>query len=296
MKPIYESNFAGMRLLRRGKVRDIYDLGERLLIFTTDRLSAFDCVFPDPIPCKGTVLTQISHFWFEQVSFIIPTHVISFAPEDFGRATKPYIRELTGRSMLVHRAEPMPVECVVRGYLHGSAWREYQEKGSVCGIEICSGLKEKDRLPDVLFTPATKAKSGHDENITFEEMRQLVGEDLANFMREKSIEIYKFAHAQLLVRGVVLVDTKFEFGRWKDKIILIDECLTPDSSRLYVAETYLPGVQSESFDKQFVRDYLESTHWNKKPPAPHLPPEIIKGVSERYLQACKIITGKDPEC
>lgn len=296
MKGIYETNFEEMPLLKRGKVRDIYDAGDYLIIVATDRLSAFDCVFPDPIPCKGAVLTQISLYWFDQMKGIIPNHVISSNPEDFGAAAKPYIEDLRGRSMMVAKAKPFAVECVVRGYLHGSAWKEYQRQGTVCGIKFPAGLREKDPLPEFVFTPSTKAETGHDENINFAQTCDIVGRETAELLRDKSLEIFRFAHAKLKERGFTLVDTKFEFGYYKDKIILIDECITPDSSRIYLTESYYPGAVSENFDKQFVRDYLEKTSWDKMPPAPPLPPDIIKGTTERYLQAYKIITGKDFSC
>jgi len=296
LKGIYETNFEGMGLIKRGKVRDIYNAGDYLIIVATDRLSAFDCIFPNPIPCKGAVLTQISLYWFEQLKGIIPNHIVSCNPEDYGESAKPYIADLRGRSMMAAKANPFAIECVVRGYLHGSAWKEYQRQRTVCGIKLPAGLREKDPLPEFVFTPSTKAESGHDENISFERTCDIVGRETAEFLRDKSLEIFRFAHAQLRERGFTLVDTKFEFGLYKDEIILIDECITPDSSRIYLTESYYPGAVSVNFDKQFVRDYLEKTGWDKTPPAPQLPPDIIKGTAERYLQAYKIITGKDFSC
>jgi len=293
MKGIYETNLEGLKLLKRGKVRDIYEVGEYLLIVATDRISAFDCVFPDPIPLKGIVLTQISRYWFEETKGIIKNHVVSFDLEDFPPETQKHGDILKGRSMLVKKCAPLPVECVVRGYLHGSAWKEYQKTGSICGIELPEGLQQKDVLPEPVFTPATKAETGHDENITYEKAADIMGNEIAKFARENAIRLYRFAHQKLMAKGIVLVDTKFEFGKLGDEIILIDECITPDSSRLYVAKNYKPGMKSENYDKQYVRDYLESTEWDKTPPAPPLPDEILNGASERYVQAHQIITGKE---
>lgn len=293
MKGIYETNLDGLKLLKRGKVRDIYDLDEYLLIVATDRLSAFDCVFPDPIPMKGAVLTQISRFWFEKTKDIIPNHIVSFELADYPSAAQKHADIIKGRSMLVKKSKPLPVECVVRGYLHGSAWKEYMKSGMVCGITLSSGMRQKDVLPEPIFTPATKAESGHDENITFEKTAEILGKDLAEFVKAKSISIYRFAHSHLILNGIILVDTKFEFGILNDDTILIDECITPDSSRIYEAKSYKPDMESVNYDKQYVRDYLESTDWDKTPPAPKLPEEIIKGTTERYLDAYKIITGKE---
>jgi len=293
MKAIYETSLKGLDLLKRGKVRDIYDAGDNLLIVSTDRVSAFDCVFPDPIPLKGIVLNQISLFWFEQTQHIIKNHVVCSQLEDFPKEAKKHKGILTDRSALVTKSKVLPVECVVRGYLHGSAWKEYRDKGTVCGIFLPKGMQQKDRLHDPLFTPSTKAEKGHDQNITFDKVKDMVGTDTADFIRTKSLELYRFGHRRLLSKGIILVDTKFEFGIHNHRIILIDECMTPDSSRIYLAETYKPGIESESYDKQFLRDYLETTGWDKTPPAPPLPKDIIRGTSERYVQAYKIITGKE---
>jgi phosphoribosylaminoimidazole-succinocarboxamide synthase len=293
MKGIYETNLEGLKLLKRGKVRDIYDLDKHLLIVATDRLSAFDCVFPDPIPMKGAVLTQISRFWFEKTKDIVNNHIVSFEPSDYPSQAQKHAGILRGRSMLVKKSKPLPVECVVRGYLHGSAWKEYKAKGSICGINLPSGMKQKDVLPQPIFTPATKAESGHDENISFDKTRENIGKDLAEFVKNKSIKIYRFAHSHLITHGIILVDTKFEFGIYNREAILIDECITPDSSRIYEAKSYKPGMDSVNYDKQYVRDYLEGSGWDKSPPAPPLPKEIIKGTTERYLEAYKIITGKE---
>lgn len=295
MKTIYETDFSGLTLFKRGKVRDIYDLEEHLLLVATDRISAFDCVFPDPIPGKGIVLTQISRHWFDKTQNIIDNHIVSFEVDEFPSETEPYKDQLRDRSMLVKKTNPIPVECVVRGYLHGSATREYKKTQSVCGIELTEGLREKDPLPRPIFTPATKAESGHDENITFGRMCELIGADKAVFLRDTAKELYLMGHKELLSKGIILVDTKFEFGILDDEIILIDECMTPDSSRIYVEESYRPGVKSDNYDKQFLRDYLESTEWDKTPPAPKLPEEIIQGTAKRYHQALKVITGKELE-
>ncbi len=295
MKPVYETHYDSLKLLKRGKVRDVYDLGNALLVVATDRVSAFDCVFPDPIPLKGLVLTQISRFWFENTKGIVPNHIISFKVEDFPPETRPYAEELRGRAMLVKKARPLPVECVVRGYLHGSATKEYRKTGKVCGITLPEGLEEKSKFSEPIFTPSTKAEVGHDENICYTDVVRLVGGETAAFIRDTSLALYRRGHEMLLSHGVVLVDTKFEFGILDGKVILIDECMTPDSSRLYVSDSYRPGVKSDNFDKQFLRDYLETTGWDKTPPAPNLPADIIEGTSERYLQAHKIITGKELE-
>jgi phosphoribosylaminoimidazole-succinocarboxamide synthase len=293
MKAIYKTNLEGLKLIKRGKVRDIYAAGDKLLIVSTDRVSAFDCVFPDPIPMKGIVLNQLSLYWFEKTRHIVKNHVVCSQVEDFPKEAQKHKGILNGRSVLVMKSKPLPVECVVRGYLHGSAWKEYRDKGSVCGIFLAKGMQQKDILPETLFTPSTKAEKGHDENITFDKVKDMVGTDTANFIRTKSLELYRFGHHLLLSKGLILVDTKFEFGLQNHQIILIDECMTPDSSRIYLAETYKPGMESENYDKQFLRDYLETTGWDKTPPAPPLPRGIIRGTSERYLQAYKIITGKE---
>ena len=293
MKAIYETNLDGLKLIKRGKVRDIYAAGDKLLIVSTDRVSAFDCVFPDPIPMKGIVLNQLSLYWFEQTGHIVKNHVVCSQVEDFPKEAQKHKGILNDRSVLVTKSKPLPVECVVRGYLHGSAWKEYRDKGSVCGIFLPKGMQQKDKLPEPIFTPSTKAEKGHDENIKFDKVKDMVGTDTANFIRNKSLQLYKFGHHRLLSKGIILVDTKFEFGLKNHQIILIDECMTPDSSRIYLAETYKSGIESENYDKQFLRDYLETTGWDKTPPAPPLPRDIIRGTSERYLQAYKIITGKE---
>ena len=284
-----ETHFAGLEPSARGKVRDIYDLGDKLLIVATDRLSAFDVILPTPIPDKGRVLTQLSLFWFDLFKDVISNHVLSadHFPAPFGT----YRDELAGRSMIVRKTEPLPVECVVRGYLSGSGWKDYMATGKICGIELPPGLRESDRLPVPIFTPSTKAAAGHDENISFEQVISLIGEELATQVNAVSIDLYQRAAAYAEPRGVILADTKFEFGLLDDELIWIDEALTPDSSRFWPAAQYTPGGAQPSFDKQFVRDYLESIRWPKIPPAPELPPEVVAGTSDKYLEALRILTG-----
>lgn len=273
-------------------MRDIYDLGGELLIVATDRISAFDVVLPQGIPGKGFVLTQISKFWFDYTRDIVPNHLISTELEDFPAEFRPYGEVLEGRSMLVKKAKPLPIECIVRGYLTGSGWKEYKESGSVCGITLPKGLRESDRLPEPIFTPSTKAEIGeHDVNITFEKTAELVGAELAQEVKRLSIEIYNKALSHALEKGIIIADTKFEFGIRDDGLILIDELLTPDSSRFWPLDDYEPGRAQKSFDKQFVRDYLESVGWNKKPPAPDLPQDIIDKTSEKYFEALRRLRG-----
>ncbi|MGB0036577.1 MAG: phosphoribosylaminoimidazolesuccinocarboxamide synthase [Candidatus Acidiferrales bacterium] len=286
---ISQTDFPGLTLRGRGKVRDIYDLGDRLLIVATDRLSAFDVVLPTPIPDKGRVLTQLSQFWFEKLSDIVPNHVISV--RGFTGELAPYAAALEGRAMLVRRTEPIPIECVVRGYLSGSGWKDYQKTGAVCGIPLPAGLRESDRLPEPIFTPSTKATTGHDENISFEEMVRRIGRPLAEKLRDTSITIYRRAAEHAAKCGIIVADTKFEFGLIGKNVIWIDEALTPDSSRFWPADQYTPGKPQPSFDKQFVRDYLEQIGWNKQPPAPALPPSVVAGTREKYREAYQRITG-----
>lgn len=293
MPTVYRTDLKDLRLLARGKVRDIYDLGKYLLIVATDRISAFDVVFNEPIPYKGAVLTQLSKFWFTRTRDIVNTHFVSCDVEKFPPEVRRHTALLAHRSMLVHKAEPLKVECVVRGYLDGSAWKDYQKTGSVCGIELPSGLQQKQRLPEPIYTPATKASSGHDINISYEKTKRLVGDKVASYIRTKSLMLYSHAHEFVLSRGLVLSDTKFEFGIRDEEIILIDECLTPDSSRFWMSESYRPGADSISLDKQYVRDYLEQLGWDKNPPPPPLPRKVIENTSERYRQAYKMITGKE---
>lgn len=288
---VWETRLEGIRQIGRGKVRDIYALDGQLLIVATDRLSAFDVVLPTPIPDKGRVLTQLSLFWFDRLQGIVPNHVIT--AEDFPPPLAPYADQLRGRSMLVRRTEPIRVECVVRGYVAGSAWKEYREHGSICGIPLPPGLQESARLPEPVFTPATKAETGHDENISFEEMASLVGRKLAERLREISLRLYSLAAEYAETRGILIADTKFEFGLLDGQIIWIDEALTPDSSRFWPADQYRPGGPQPSFDKQYVRDYLEKIGWNKQPPAPPLPPEVVAQTREKYREAYRRLTGKE---
>jgi len=291
-KIILETHFPTLKLLGRGKVRDIYELGEHLLIVATDRLSAFDVIMPQGIPHKGRVLTQISAFWFQRTADIIENHLVSVNVEDYPDECRPYREQLAQRSMLVRKTQPMPVECVVRGYLSGSGWLEYKESGSVCGIKLSNGLVESDKLPQPIFTPATKAEAGqHDENISFERTAHAVGKERAEQLRDFSMRIYERANAMAEQRGIIIADTKMEFGVREDKLILIDELLTPDSSRFWPRTSYKPGGSQPSFDKQFVRDYLLSIKWNKQPPAPNLPEEVVRVTSEKYLEAYERLAG-----
>jgi phosphoribosylaminoimidazole-succinocarboxamide synthase len=286
---ISETSFSGLKLRGRGKVRDIYDLGDRLLIVATDRLSAFDVVLPTPIPDKGRVLTQISLFWFEKLADLVPHHVISAT--DFSGALAPYAAALEGRAMIVRRAEPIPIECVVRGYISGSGWKDYQKTGGICRVPLPAGLRESDRLPEPIFTPSTKATTGHDENISFEETVDRIGRPLAERLRDISLELYRRAAAHATERGIIIADTKFEFGLAGDELIWIDEAITPDSSRFWPAGQYSPGKPQPSFDKQYVRDYLERIGWNKQPPAPALPPDVVAATRDKYREAYQRITG-----
>jgi phosphoribosylaminoimidazole-succinocarboxamide synthase len=286
---ISQTDFAGLKLRARGKVRDIYELGDALLIVATDRLSAFDVVLPTPIPDKGRVLTQLSLFWFEKLASIVPNHVISAS--NFSGALAPYADALKGRAMLVRRTEPVPIECVVRGYISGSGWKDYQKTGSVCGIALPAGLRESDRLPEPIFTPSTKATTGHDENIPFDETVARIGRPLAEKLRDTSLAIHKSAAEFASARGIIIADTKFEFGLIGNDLIWIDEALTPDSSRFWPGNQYMPGKPQPSFDKQYVRDYLEKIEWNKQPPAPALPPDVVAATTEKYREAYQRITG-----
>jgi len=286
------TEFKTLTLRGRGKVRDIYDLGDQLLIVATDRISAFDVVMPNPIPDKGRVLTQLSKFWFNLTGEIIPNHIISTEVDDFPEGCQPYREVLKERSMLVVKTDPLPMECVVRGYLSGSGWQEYQETGEVCGIPLPKGLVESSKLEGPIFTPATKAEVGlHDENITFEKAAQVVGADLAERLRFVSLEIYKKARDFAEQRGILIADTKMEFGIKDGKLLLIDELLTPDSSRFWPEDEYRPGGSQKSFDKQFLRDYLLSIRWNKTPPAPELPDEVVRRTREKYLEAYERLVG-----
>ena len=290
-KVIRETNFPGIPPLARGKVRDIYDLGDRLLIVATDRLSAFDVVMPTPIPDKGRVLTQLSLFWFDLLSDVIPNHVLSAS--EFPAPFDQFREELAGRSMVVKKTKPLPIECVARGYLSGSSWKEYQATGKVCGIALPSGLLESDKLPEVIFTPATKAATGHDENISFARTAELLGNDLAERVRDTTLKIYRHAAAYAEPRGILLADTKFEFGLLNGEMIWIDEALTPDSSRFWPAAEYKPGGPQPSFDKQFVRDYLERIRWPKTPPGPTLSPDVVAATRAKYREAYRILVGRE---
>jgi phosphoribosylaminoimidazole-succinocarboxamide synthase len=289
MNVVSQTDFRGLKLRGRGKVRDIYDLGDRLLIVATDRLSAFDVVLPSPIPDKGRVLTQLSLFWFDRLSAVVPNHVIT--GKDFNGELAPYVASLDGRAMLVRRTEALPVECVVRGYISGSGWKDYQKTGAICGIPLPSGLRESDRLPEPIFTPSTKATTGHDENISFDGAARIVGHPLAERLRDTSLALYTKAAEHAASSGIILADTKFEFGLLGDELIWIDEALTPDSSRFWPADEYAPGKAQPSFDKQYVRDYLERIGWNKQPPAPVLPPDVVAATRDRYREAYQRITG-----
>jgi phosphoribosylaminoimidazole-succinocarboxamide synthase len=288
---ISQTDFAGLKLLARGKVRDIYELGDQLLIVATDRLSAFDVVLPTPIPDKGPVLTQLSLFWFEKLASIVPNHVIS--ADNFAGVLAPYADALQGRAMLVRRTEPVSIECVVRGYLSGSGWKDYQKTGSVCGIALPAGLRESDRLPEPIFTPSTKATTGHDENISFDETVARIGQPLAEKLRDTSLAIYKSAAEFASARGIIIADTKFEFGLIGGELIWIDEALTPDSSRFWPGNQYMPGKPQPSFDKQYVRDYLEKIGWNKQPPAPPLPADVVAATRDKYREAYQRVTGHE---
>ncbi len=290
---LLQTDFPDLELYASGKVRDIYRLvDDRLLFVATDRISAFDYVLATGIPHKGRVLTQISLFWFDFLRDLVANHVITAEVAQYPAAVQKYADQLRGRSMLVARAGMAPVECVVRGYVSGSAWKEYKTTGRVCGIELPKGLRESDRLPEPIFTPATKASTGHDENITFEEMKRLVGTELSTRLRDLSLAIYRKAAEYALGKGIIIADTKFEFGTTAHGITLADEVLTPDSSRFWPADKYTPGQAQESFDKQYVRDYLEEIRWNKLPPAPALPGEVTRRTSEKYTEAYYRLTGR----
>jgi len=293
---ITQTDFPKLHFIKRGKVRDMYEVGEHLLIVATDRLSAYDVVMPQGIPDKGKVLTQISAFWFEQTKGIIKNHVVSTNVDDYPAECKPYADTLRGRSMLVRKTRPLGVECIVRGYLSGSGWAEYQEMKSVCGIPLPAGLVESSRLPSPIFTPSTKAELGvHDENITFEEMVNLEGETVSNKVRAVAIEIFNKASVIAESKGIIIADTKMEFGTLNDELILIDELLTPDSSRFWPKSKYKPGGSQPSFDKQFVRDFLTSIKFNRRPPGPTMPEEILEKTAELYREALFTLTGKRVE-
>jgi phosphoribosylaminoimidazole-succinocarboxamide synthase len=296
--PLLETSFDGLTLHRRGKVRDVYEIGDALLIVATDRISAFDYVLGSGIPDKGKVLTQLSGFWFERMGDLVPHHLISMDPAQFPAPARVHADVLRGRTMLVRRTEPVPIECVARGYLSGSGWKEYQKTGSVCGVRLPAGLRESDRLPEPIFTPATKAESGHDENISETEAGRLVGHELVARLKTLTLEIYRRGAAHALSKGIIVADTKFEFGLARPgdpnaELVLIDEVLTPDSSRLWPEAKYEPGRGQPSFDKQYVRDYLEDIRWNKQPPVPSLPDDVVRRTREKYVEAFTLLSGRE---
>ena len=293
--PIFTTDLDGVTEHRRGKVRDMYEVDDYLLMVATDRISAYDVVLASLIPDKGAVLTQLSAFWFERTASIVPNHMVSTDPAGYPAALRPHADLLAGRSMLVRRTRPVPIECVARGYLAGSGWREYRETGRVCGVELPAGLRESDRLPQPIFTPATKAESGHDINISAEEAGRIVGADLVSRLRDLTLELYTHGAAHAEQRGIIVADTKFEFGlvsgNGADEIVLIDEALTPDSSRFWPLESYAPGRGQASFDKQYVRDYLDEIEWDRRPPAPELPAAVIERTRDKYREAYRLLTG-----
>ena len=301
--PVLDTSLDGLQLHRRGKVRDVYevtlDSGDTaLLMIATDRISAFDYVLGSGIPDKGKVLTQLSAFWFERLGDLVPHHLISTDVEAFPRAAQPHAGVLKGRTMLTRLTRPLPVECVARGYLSGSGWKEYQQTGAVCGIQLPAGLRESDRLPEPIFTPATKAESGHDENISFEQAGGIIGQRLIERLRELTLEIYRRGCEHAESKGIIIADTKFEFGLVGEgdparDVVLIDEVLTPDSSRFWPRDSYTPGRGVPSFDKQFVRDYLEDIKWNKQPPVPALPEEVVRKTREKYIEAFRLLSGRE---
>jgi len=292
-EPLLQLDLPGVPKIKSGKVREVFDLGDRLLFVATDRISAFDCVMPNGIPRKGEVLTQLSHFWFGQTESLVPNHLLAKADEPLPPPLQPFAAQLAGRSMIVKKATPLTIECVVRGYLAGSGWKEYQRSQTVCGVPLPAGLQESSELPAPIFTPATKAETGHDENIPFETAAQLVGADIAERARDLSLRIYNFARDYARQRGIIIADTKFEFGLFNGELLLIDEVLTPDSSRFWPADKFQPGQAQPSFDKQFVRDYLETLAWDKSPPAPSLPPLIVSRTQAKYLEAYERLTGRN---
>ena len=289
---LLQLDLPGIPKVRSGKVREMFDLGDSLLLVATDRISAFDCVMPNGIPRKGEVLTQLSHFWFDRTASVVPNHLLQSPRAALPKKLQPFEAQLARRSMIVKKAKPLAIECVVRGYLAGSGWKEYKERKTVCGIPLPDGLTESAKLPEPIFTPATKEEAGHDININYEQAAEMVGHDIASQAMETSLWIYKSARDYAAERGIIIADTKFEFGLFQDKLILIDEVLTPDSSRFWPASDYAPGKGQPSFDKQFVRDYLETLNWNKTPPAPRLPDDVVAKTSKKYVDAFQRITGK----
>jgi len=289
---IFETDLPGLKLINRGKVRDIYDLDDKILLIASDRISAYDVIMPNPVPGKGEILTRISLFWFKIMEDIVSNHLISSNVEEYPDSCKPYADVLNGRSMLVKKAKPLPIECVVRGYISGSGWKSYQDSGEVCGIKLPAGLKESDQLAEPIFTPSTKEELGaHDINIDFNEAINLIGADLAEQVKDLSLSIYKKGALLAAEKGIIIADTKFEFGMIDDQLILIDEVLTPDSSRFWPKQTYQPGGPQNSFDKQYLRDYLTSIKWDKSPPAPNLPDEVIQKTYQKYMEALTSLTS-----
>ncbi len=293
MEPLLSLELPGIKKVKSGKVREVFDLGEHLLFVATDRISAFDCIMPNGIPNKGKALTQMSHYWFDETESIIKNHRVARADAPLPPELKPFEAKLAGRSMIVLKAKPLAIECVVRGYLAGSGWKEYKKSQSVCGVALPAGLLESSELPEPIFTPSTKAEEGHDENISFEQAEKIVGSDIARTVRDASIRLYTWARDHARKRGIIIADTKFEFGLFNGEVILIDEVLTPDSSRFWPMSEYQPGRGQSSFDKQFVRDYLENLGWNKQPPAPKLPADVVARTAEKYAEAYRCLTGKE---
>jgi phosphoribosylaminoimidazole-succinocarboxamide synthase len=293
MEPLLSLELPGIKKVKSGKVREVFDLGEHLLFVATDRISAFDCIMPNGIPNKGKALTQMSHYWFDETESIIKNHRVARADAPLPPELKPFEEKLAGRSMIVLKAKPLAIECVVRGYLAGSGWKEYKKSQSVCGVALPAGLLESSELPEPIFTPSTKAEEGHDENISFEQAEKIVGSDIARKVRDASIRLYSWARDHARKRGIIIADTKFEFGLFNGEVILIDEVLTPDSSRFWPMSEYQPGRGQSSFDKQFVRDYLENLGWNKQPPAPKLPADVVAKTAEKYAEAYRCLTGKE---
>jgi phosphoribosylaminoimidazole-succinocarboxamide synthase len=294
-EPLVETDLEGLELFNRGKVRDIYALDSRLLIVTTDRISCFDVVLQTAIPWKGKVLTHLTTFWLDRLSDLVPNHLITADVDEMGPEAEPHTDLLRGRTMLVRRADVIPVECVVRGYLSGSGWRSYRDTGQVCGVEIPGGLRESDRLPEPIFTPTTKAEAGHDLPLSMQDVEEMLGGELAGRVRELSVQVYERAADYAAARGIIISDTKFEWGHCDGELTLVDEVLTPDSSRFWPADTYSPGGPQASYDKQYVRDWLDETGWDHEPPSPELPDEVVQRTTEKYLEACRRLTGNTPE-